>query len=212
MCASYLEIKTGNSYPSYALQMSAGIYLINNGTPDGLTFEDEGHIYRANGEILPSITGVPRLAGMTSFRPGMEWHMDRGKALHKATELYDLDRLDEDTVDPEIRGEFEAYRKFRRDFHCTIRSIETRLWCPRLKFAGTLDRIIEGPISYNLYLRKNGTYRLKEYVHNGMDWQYFLSALVMISDRTEAQKEIARINVETWIKRNLKEGHNGTRS
>jgi hypothetical protein len=200
----YLEIKTGDSYPTYDLQMAAGIHLIHNGTPDGLEFEDEDHVYRANGDIIPSITQVPKLAGMSSFRPGMEWYMDKGKALHKATELYDKGVLDEDTIDPAIEGEFSAYKRFRAEAGITIRSIETRLWCPKYRFAGTLDRIIEGPTSYNLYLRKNGTYRLKEYPTNQMDWQFFLSALICVTGHQGAGLEIAKMNVKTWIKRNMK--------
>lgn len=201
--AGYLEIKTGNSYPVYDLQMSAGVWLINHGTSEGLEFTDEGHTYRVGDEILKSITQIPKLAGMTSFRPGMEWFMDRGTALHKATELHDLGKLDEDSVDPEIRGELDAYKKFRQESGVAIRSIETRLWCPKYRFAGCLDRIIEGPTSYKLFLKKNGTYRLKEYIPNGTDWQYFLSALLLIGDNHHGVgKDIARLNVENWIKKN----------
>lgn len=202
---AYLEIKTGGQYPVYDLQMAAGIHLVNHGIPDGLEFEQADHVYRVNGNVLPSITQIPKRAGMTEFRDGMEWYMDRGSALHKATELYDKGTLDEDTIDPEISGEFSAYKKFRSEANITIRSIEIRLWSPQYKFAGTLDRIIEGPTSYKLFLRKNGTYRLKEYVVSQNDWNYFLSALICVTGHAGAGLEIAQANVSVWKKRFLKE-------
>lgn len=207
----YLELKSGYSYPTYDLQMAAGIHLCNHGISDRLEFDEKSHVYWADGVIIPSITQIPRLAGMTDFQKGgdAEWYMDRGKALHKASELYDLGLLDPDTIDPEIMGEFTAYVRFREEVPLKMRHIEHRLWSPRYKYAGTLDRVIEGYESYNLYLRKNGTYRLKKAENVPTNFQYFLSALVCVTNHAGAGVEIARLNVENWKRRFIKGGNNG---
>lgn len=204
--SSILEIKTNSSFPVYDLQCAAEVYLGNFGIADDLEFDDEHHIYYGRGEMLPSVTQIPKRAGMAGVFDTLDpWYATRGQAVHKATELYDLGTLDEDSIDPAISPYFDAYKRFRADTDITIKDVEKRLWCPKYRFAGTIDRLIAGPTSYKLFLLKNGKYRLKAVENTQANFNYFLSALVMISDNHNgAGKDIARMNVTTWIRRNCK--------
>jgi hypothetical protein len=72
---------------------------------------------------VPSVSQVLELAGIDDLRgvPATlpEARGRRGQAVHLATQLLDLGKLDEHTVSPEIAGYVMAYEQFKRDtgFH-----------------------------------------------------------------------------------------------
>ena len=72
------------------------------------------------------------------------WYLLRGQYVHKATELYDKNELDESTVDERITPYFNGYLKFRKDTGFEPIYIEQPLFHPQYFYAGKLDRI--GPI------------------------------------------------------------------
>ena len=71
----------------------------------------------------------------------MEYARLRGTAVHRATELYDLGTLDEDSLDPIIVPYLEAYKAFRRETGFEPTQIELRLVHPSLGYTGMLDRV-----------------------------------------------------------------------
>lgn len=202
-----LDIKTGSNSPDQDLQISAYDELARHGSPEGIIFNEDPHIFTVNGEIFPSTTKILKLAGLTpDFSMLDPWYAMRGKYTHKATELYDQGTLDDDTVDDAILPYLDAYKSFREDCPIKIKGIEVMLWHPVYKYTGIIDRIIEGNSHYKLFLKKTGKYKLVEVTNIRTHFNTFLSALVDVTgNRTEAQREIARINLEQWRKKNMKE-------
>lgn len=105
-----------------------------------LTFDEEKHEYRLDGNLLDGVTTVLRQAGFfPEYQPtDSEWFMDRGSIIHKVTELNDKGTLDESTVDPLIAGYLESWRKLGLKY--TPGQIEIKLCDPVYLYAGTLDR------------------------------------------------------------------------
>lgn len=110
-----------------------------------LVFEPEGHVYSVDGETLPSVTGIVDSADMFPFGRANEsptFYMERGRAVHSACQFDDEGTLDESSVDEIAIPRLEAWRKFRRESKVKIIANETPLWHPRLRYAGTLDRLV----------------------------------------------------------------------
>ncbi len=109
-----------------------------------IEFNEERHEYRVNGVIVPSVTqvlqsvGLPDLSGVPAEL--LEWKAGLGTAVHKATELDDLNDLDEESLDPTIKPYLEAYRKFKRESGFIPTKIEERIYSKKFGYAGTFDR------------------------------------------------------------------------
>jgi len=102
-----------------------------------LEFDESTHTYNIGDRKLISVTqGISILD--TRWRD--PWYLTRGKYIHKATELYDRDELDEDRLDPQIRPYLDAYVKFKEDTGFLVRLIEHKLFHPQHKYAGRIDR------------------------------------------------------------------------
>ena len=101
---------------------------------------DEDHIYRLDGKIIDGLTATIREAGLG--RNADPWYMERGTAIHKATELWDKGTLDEGTVHPGIQGYLESWKRFRKDQSYTPIEIEYRTYHPELMVGMTIDRIL----------------------------------------------------------------------
>jgi len=203
-----IDKKAGVPSPDQDLQISAYVELIRNGTPEGLTFDEEHHLFTVNGKVIPSVTTILKRAGMTpdwSNIPDIEWYAQRGTYIHRATELWENGTLDEDTVDDEIRPYLEAYKRFRADYTVPVKGQEVRLWHPHYRYAGIIDMVTEDTTSYKLFLKKTGKYKLVEVKDIRSHFNFFLSALITVTGHEGAGKEIAETNLKTWRKRYLKE-------
>jgi hypothetical protein len=104
-----------------------------------LQFEEEGHFYTLNGRRLVSVTQA--LSLVDDRRAVDPWYLERGTYVHRACEFYDRDELDLETVDPAIQGYVTAWTTFRQDSGFTPDCVEVRLYHPRHRYAGTVDRI-----------------------------------------------------------------------
>jgi hypothetical protein len=106
-----------------------------------LAFDPVEHRYRLDGAEVPNVTRI--LAPMYDFSAVREdvlnHKRDIGIALHKAIELDLNDDLDEASIDEEVKGYFEGWKKFRREtgFECLL--TEHRVASEQFRFAGTLD-------------------------------------------------------------------------
>lgn len=100
---------------------------------------DENHIYRLNEVPLDGLTSTIYEAGL--IHNGDPWYMERGTAVHIATELWDKGTLDEDTVDPQIKGYLESWKLFRKDQNYTPEAIEYMTYHPILLVATKIDRV-----------------------------------------------------------------------
>ncbi|HEQ71945.1 MAG TPA: hypothetical protein ENN69_05605 [Spirochaetia bacterium] len=72
----------------------------------------------------------------------MEFYLNRGRAIHRATALYDLGRLDWPSVDPRIEPFVQGWVKFRKEVGGVITAIEQPVSNIALGYTGTFDRII----------------------------------------------------------------------
>ena len=116
---------------------------------DTLTFDAEHHLYRLNGGVIPSVTQVLSDAGVVDYtalpphvRESALW---RGTLVHQATQLFDEDDLDWDTLDPELAGYVRAYADFRKHTGLTPILREHRGHNACWGYAGTLDIVGKVP-------------------------------------------------------------------
>lgn len=105
------------------------------------------HEYKDNGRIIPSVTQILNGVGLIDFSgiPSrvLDIAKERGTTVHLITELLDRDELDESTIDPDLIGYVDAYRKFVEEYHIAkITAIEKLVYsdAKHLGYAGTLDR------------------------------------------------------------------------
>uniref|UniRef100_A0A6M3J914 Putative PD-(D/E)XK nuclease superfamily protein n=1 Tax=viral metagenome TaxID=1070528 RepID=A0A6M3J914_9ZZZZ len=190
---SVFDIKTSKAYPAIALQIAAYLELARNGTTLDLLFDEGRHLFtqESTGQILPSVTQVLSKMGLAPDYFWVDpWYALRGTHVHKATELHENGALDESTVDDEIAPYLAAYQKFRKEWAGEIIKTEYRMWHPTYRYAGIVDRVIEGNKCYILFLKKNGKYSFEEVKNIRSNLNVFLSAL----------------NVMKWKQENLKEG------
>lgn len=104
---------------------------------------DDNHIYRIDGKPIDGLTSTIKESGL--IRGSDEWYMDRGTKIHLATQYYDEGTLDEDTVDPQIKGYLESWKRFRKDQKYEPKKIEYQIYHPLLMVGTTIDRL-PGPI------------------------------------------------------------------
>lgn len=104
-----------------------------------LRLSDEHRYFEGDVEY-DATTAIIKEAGlMPAFNnSNSEWYMNRGTAVHLATEYFDKGILDESTLDPEIVGYLESYKKLGLKYR--PEEIEMLLGDPINRTAGTLDR------------------------------------------------------------------------
>jgi len=80
-----------------------------------LTFDEPSHVYRWRGEVVPSVTQI--LSPLVNYAMVPPEALERarllGQAVHRMTELHDLDDLDEDSLTPEMLPYLAGWKKFR---------------------------------------------------------------------------------------------------
>jgi len=103
-----------------------------------LEFDEEKHLYTLDGRRLVSVTECLRL--VDDRWKAEPYYLLRGKYVHKATELYDRDELDESTVDPMIHPYLDGYVKFREETGFIPGVIEYPLHHSQYQYAGKIDR------------------------------------------------------------------------
>lgn len=109
---------------------------------EALTFDAATHRYRVGDRFVPNITLIVP-SDYSHVRPDvLEKARQRGHAVHKATELYDLGVLDWSTLDPKVEPYLVAWISFLADYECEFEpyDIERLLYHPIDHYAGTGDR------------------------------------------------------------------------
>ena len=102
-------------------------------------FDPATHTYLSGERILPSVTEiVTSVCGEPSY--ASEWHMNRGRAVHKAIALTIKGTLDESTIDDRIRPYLDTAKKALSELKISqFVIIETPMLHKVLQYAGTLD-------------------------------------------------------------------------
>lgn len=109
--------------------------------PRGLLFDPETHTYTFDNLRVPSVTDV--------LRPAVGWFSrneaaaDRGEAVHVACE--DIDAGFEPELTPETAPYVRAYRDFLEAARVTMASTELRVFHASMRYAGTIDRVVQMP-------------------------------------------------------------------
>lgn len=110
-----------------------------------LEFEEASHTYTLEGRPIPSVTQILAETGfcdwLTRVPPTvLAKATHRGRAVHRAAQLYDERRLDYATVAPDLHGYLWAYELWIQESGFRPRLIEHRFHHPVYQYAGTLDR------------------------------------------------------------------------
>lgn len=112
---------------------------------EGLTFDEEGHIYRMRGLRIPSVTQVidGALKDLSHIpRDVLERARHTGELVHAVTEYDAHGELDEDTVDDSIKGYLAAFRKFVAEKKPTFEWSERLVYHSMHGYAGKPDHMV----------------------------------------------------------------------
>jgi hypothetical protein len=109
-----------------------------------LHFDEDSHTYRVGGQVWPSVTQVldPLLELDGIPRAALEAAAQFGNHVHIATDLWDKGVLDIDALDPHLRPYLDGWRAFLLDTSAHVIDSELRVMHPRLRYCGTLDKIV----------------------------------------------------------------------
>ena len=109
--------------------------------PINCRFDEASHTYYMDDVPVPSVTQALVESGIINTEFFNDWGRWRGSTVHKITQLYDENDLVEDSVDPDLVGYLDAWKKFKREFAFDIRGIEVELYHSTAKYGGCLDRV-----------------------------------------------------------------------
>ena len=114
-------------------------------TPDfpELDFDERSHIYRLNGEIIPSVSAV--MSPLSQFKYAgvqlgtLNTAATKGTEVHNAIETYINFEIED--ISEANRGYFEAFQKWYDIYTPDVSSAEYRVYHKLMRYAGTCDMI-----------------------------------------------------------------------
>ncbi|MSR15332.1 MAG: hypothetical protein EXR86_12370 [Gammaproteobacteria bacterium] len=110
-----------------------------------LTFDPQAHVYRVDGEVVPSVTQILEHAGMISAFCKDPLAAERGSRVHEACALLAQNQLDLATLDERIMGYVLSYAAFLgAASNWTLIRVEQRVFEPLHQYAGTYDALFHG--------------------------------------------------------------------
>ena len=128
-----VDIKTGFEMQPYtAIQMAAyeNMYAetLKRKKDIDLQFSEEQHAYTLNSVVVPSVTKILQIVGISDFSKVPADILERarlfGTAVHKACELFDKGTLDERTLDTNLWPYLDAWFAFKKDYQLEFIEIE----------------------------------------------------------------------------------------
>ena len=174
-----IDLKTGKAEPWAALQL-AGQSLLNC---YDVAFEKEGHVYTANGLVIPSITQILSAEGFIDTTWFDEYSRDKGSMIHLACHYDITGELEESSVVDEIMPYLSAFRKFMAESGFKVDKSEVPAINKTYGYAGTPDLIgcFPKPTAarrFALELSKEGKYKLIPHTEQS-DFSFWLSAVAV---------------------------------
>jgi len=110
-------------------------------TFDELSFDEIKHIYRLDGQYIPSVSTVMRPLSQALYKDVDEDVLNkaaaRGTAVHNAIENYVKFSIVD--IDPQWDGYFRAFRSWWKETNPTCLATECRVYHKALRYAGTAD-------------------------------------------------------------------------
>lgn len=128
-----------------------------------LTFDENGHIYRLNGGIVPSVTTLMKPLTEPYFQSidqdVLARAADRGTVIHNAVENYAKFEIED--IDPMYAGYFEGFKTWWDLRKPEPIAMESRVYHKILRYAGTVDLlcILDGELTlvdYKTSAQANG--------------------------------------------------------
>ena len=109
-----------------------------------LEFDESKHEYRLRGKILPSVTQIiklisPKFEGIPEAV--LEYASQRGRAVHKACEIFNNGQEFSEPLDDVIVPYLDAWKRFIDEKHVRIISSEQHMYHPTMHYAGRFDCI-----------------------------------------------------------------------
>ena len=108
-----------------------------------LTFEEQKHIYKLNGIVIPSVTTVMKPLSSALYKGIDEAVLNaaakKGTAVHNAVENYT--RFGIVDINPEYQGYMDAYISWCENFSPQPIASESKIYHKILRYAGTSDMI-----------------------------------------------------------------------
>ena len=110
-----------------------------------LDFREEGHIYRLNGVIIPSVTTIIEPVSNATYGRIDSFVLakaaSKGTAVHKAIEEYnEFGFVD---AEDEYSGYTDAYIKWHESVNPKVLASEIKVYHKLMRYAGTVDMIAE---------------------------------------------------------------------
>ena len=82
-----------------------------------LKFDNEKHIYKLDGVIIPGYSQIAKDLGLTDYshvnKSDLDWKAQVGKAVHTAIFLHNTDELDMDSLDETVSSYFKSWLMFK---------------------------------------------------------------------------------------------------
>ncbi|MBU1067583.1 hypothetical protein KKE60_07325 [Patescibacteria group bacterium] len=139
-----------------------------------LNLDEKTHIYTLDNKRLISVTQA--LAILNDRWKVDPFYLERGSLIDLACEYYDIGELDEDSVDPQIKGYFEGYKKFIIETKFKVvypkpREGQIKLYHPEYFYAGKPDviGILNGDL--DLIDRKSGAKAIVNQLQGAAYWE-----------------------------------------
>jgi len=88
---------------------------------NNFTFDELNHIYRLDGQVIPSVTQILQEEGITDYSYCDDSDKEFGKAGHLTTELWDKRILDIKTVSDPLIPYLNGYKRFIKE--CKVKII-----------------------------------------------------------------------------------------
>lgn len=110
-----------------------------------LTFDEASHTYRYGGALVPGVTSILRPLSNFDGIPldVLNAKADLGRRVHFACQLDDEADLDQDSVGDDVAPYLFAWRKFLAESGAKVVHNERQVFEPTLRYAGTLDNVLE---------------------------------------------------------------------
>lgn len=110
-----------------------------------LTFEDERHIYKLNGVIIPSVTTLMKPLSEAIYG-GIDEEVlrvaaEKGTAVHNAIENFIQFGIED--IDSKYEAYFQAFLKFWKDVRPRILKTESKVYHKIYRYAGTTDFVAD---------------------------------------------------------------------
>lgn len=107
----------------------------------GLDFQEDGHIYRYKGAIVPGVTTVLQ---QLQYLQGIPWEVleaarEFGTHVHQACHLYNQKDLVEEELDQALVPYLDQYKRFLSDTGFVVIQSELLVYNETARYAGQLD-------------------------------------------------------------------------